>query len=160
MRLTAVLFGALLGLFAGSAAAGDYTLGTLAIGQPWARATPRGAAVAGAYLTVTNKGPAADRLIGGSTEIANRFEFHSMTMEDGVAMMRPVEGGLEIKPGQTVELQSGSFHVMLIGLKQPLLQGQQVKGTLQFEKAGKVNVEFAVVAIGASGPAGAGQGGH
>src|ERR1700675_1980390 len=105
MKPTAVLFGAVLSLLAGTAAAEDYVLGTLQIGQPWARATPRGAAVAGAYFTITNKGPAADRLTGVSTAVANRFEFHSMEIEDGVAKMRPVEGGIEIKPGQTVELK-------------------------------------------------------
>jgi periplasmic copper chaperone A len=161
MKMTVVLFGAVLCLLAGSAAAEDYVLGTLAIGQPWARATPRGAAVAGGYLTITNKGPAADRLMGGSTVVANRFELHSMAIEDGVARMRPVEGGVEIKPRQTVELQPGGFHIMLVGLKQPLQQGERVKGTLLFEKAGKVDVEFTVVAIGATvGPAGAGHGSH
>ena len=79
-----------------------------------------------------------------------------MTMEQGVARMRPVEGGLEIKPGETVELKPGSFHVMLMGLKQPLEKGQKVKGTLEFEKAGKVEIEYAVEAVGATSPAAAG----
>jgi copper(I)-binding protein len=80
-----------------------------------------------------------------------------MTMDQGVAKMRPVEGGLEIKPGETVELKPGSFHVMLTGLKQPLEKGQKVKATLQFEKAGKVDIEYAVEAVGTSAPA---SGGH
>jgi copper(I)-binding protein len=160
MKLTAVLSGAFLSLLAGTAAAEDYVLGNLAIVQPWARATPRGAAVAGAYLTITNKGSQADRLMGGSTAVANRFELHSMEIEDGIAKMRPVEGGLEIKPGQTVELKPGSFHVMLIGLKQPLQPSQHVKGTLVFEKAGKVDVEFSVVPIGATPAAPPGHQGH
>jgi copper(I)-binding protein len=71
-------------------------------------------------------------------------------MENGVMIMRPVEGGLEIKPGESVELKPGSFHVMLMGLKQPLEKGQHIKGTLQFEKAGKVDIEYAVEAIGAT----------
>jgi hypothetical protein len=75
-------------------------------------------------------------------------------MEGGVMKMRPVEGGLEIKPGQTVELKPGSFHVMLTGLKQQLEKGQRIKGTLEFEKAGKVEIEYVVDAIGASPPAG------
>jgi periplasmic copper chaperone A len=66
--------------------------------------------------------------------------------------MRPVGGGLEIKPGQSVALSPNSFHVMLIGLKQPFQQGQHVKGTLEFQKAGKVDVEFTVEAMGAAGP--------
>jgi copper(I)-binding protein len=72
-----------------------------------------------------------------------------MVMEQGVAKMRPVEGGLEIKPGETVELKPGSFHVMLTGLTQPLEKGQKVKATLRFEKAGKVDVEYSVEAAGA-----------
>ena len=71
-----------------------------------------------------------------------------MVMEQGVAKMRPVEGGLEIKPGETVELKPGSFHVMLTGLTQPLEKGQKLKATLQFEKAGKVDVEYSVEAAG------------
>jgi periplasmic copper chaperone A len=78
---------------------------------------------------------------------------HNMVMEQGVAKMRPVEGGLEIKPGETVELKPGSLHVMLMGLKQPLEKGQKVKGTLEFEKAGKVEIEYAVEALGVSAPA-------
>jgi len=66
--------------------------------------------------------------------------------------MRPVEGGLEIKPGETVDLKPGSMHVMLMGLKQPLEKGQTVKGTLEFEKAGKVDIEYAVEALGVSAP--------
>jgi periplasmic copper chaperone A len=87
--------------------------------------------------------------VGGSTSAASGFEVHSMVMEQGVAKMRPVEGGLEIKPGETVELKPGSFHVMLTGLTQPLEKGQRVKATLQFEKAGKVDVEYSVEAAGA-----------
>src|SRR4051812_37122602 len=157
MKPRAVLFGVMLCLLADGVLAAGYTLGTLQIGQPWARATPRGAAVAGAYLSVTNTGPTADRLVGGSIAVANRFEFHSMEMEDGIAKMRPVTGGLEIKPGQTVELKPGGLHVMLLGLKQPLQQGQRLKGTLVFEKAGKIDVEFSVESIAATG---AGSGEH
>jgi periplasmic copper chaperone A len=137
----------------GHAMAESYTVGSLEIGSPWTRATPKGATVAGAYLTISNKGTASDRLIGGSSAIAARFEVHSMVMEQGVAKMRPVTGGLEIKPGETVELKPGSLHVMLLGLKQPLAKGDKVKGTLEFEKAGKVEIEYAVEALGATAPA-------
>jgi copper(I)-binding protein len=108
-------------------------------------------------MSISNKGSAPDRLVGGSAAVAGQFEVHSMVMEQGVAKMRPVEGGLEIKPGETVELKPGSLHVMLTGLKQPLQKGQKVKGTLQFEKAGKVDIEYAVEALGATAPA---AGGH
>ena len=132
----------------------DYNVGSIQIAKPWTRATPKGSSVAGAYMSISNKGAAADRLLGGSTDVAARFEVHRMSVENGVMTMRPVEGGLEVKPGETVELKPGSFHVMLIGLKKPLEQGQRVKATLEFANAGKVEVEYAVEAIGAAGPGG------
>ncbi|MFL6798422.1 MAG: copper chaperone PCu(A)C [Xanthobacteraceae bacterium] len=145
----AVLLGC--GLPRGALAA-DYVLGSLQIGNPWARATPKGANVAAGYLKLTNKGTTADRFIGGSSSVAERFEIHTMVMEQGVAKMRPVAGGLEIKPGDTVELKPGSLHVMFVGLKQPLAKGEKVKATLQFEKAGSIEVEYTVEAIGAAMP--------
>lgn len=142
---------AALALFLGlSAQAHEYNLGSLHIGHPWSRATPKGATIGVGYLKVTNNGSAADRLIGGSTDAAVRFELHSMTMDNGVMKMRPVAGGIEIKPGETVELKPEGYHVMFAGLKEPLVQGRRVKATLEFEKAGKVEVEFVVDAIGAT----------
>jgi copper(I)-binding protein len=149
MKRLTVLIAALVA-FAGSAAAEDYTVGAIAVRTPWIRATPRGADVAGAYMTITNTGTEPDRLVAGAIPGVSRFEVHSMVMENGVAKMRPVQGGLEIKPGQSVALKPGALHVMLVGLKQPLQQGQHLKGTLTFEKAGKVEVEFNVESLGAS----------
>lgn len=143
-----------LALGAVPAVAHDYTVGSIHIVHPWTRATPKGATIAAGYMKLVNNGPAPDRLVGGSSPAAGGFEVHSMSMEGGVMKMRPVEGGLEIKPGQTVELKPGSFHVMLTGLKQQLEKGQRIKGTLEFEKAGKVEIEYVVDAIGASPPAG------
>jgi periplasmic copper chaperone A len=154
----AVAYAVALSIWAGGAVAEDYSTGTIQIGKPWTRATPKGATVAGGYMTISNKGSAPDRLLGGSAAVAGRFEIHSMVTEQGVAKMRPVEGGLEIKPGETVELKPGSFHVMLMGLKQPLEKGQKVKGTLEFEKAGKVDIEYAVEALGVTSPASGGHG--
>ena len=153
MTRIALVFGVALSLWASAAMAQNYSIGSIEVGKPWSRATPKGAKVAGAYMTITNKGTAPDRLVGGSTSAASGFEVHSMVMEQGVAKMRPVEGGLEIKPGETVELKPGSFHVMLMGLKQPLQKGEKVKGTLEFEKAGKVDIEYPVEALGATAPA-------
>ena len=151
MNRITILLATAISLLAGAASAEDYTIGTIRIENPWARATPKGADVAGAYMIISNKGTASDRLIGGSTPIASRLEFHRMLMEQGVMKMRPVQGGLEIKAGQTVEFKPGSFHVMLMGLKQPLEKDQRVKATLEFEKAGKVDIEYSVEAVGATG---------
>ena len=119
------------------------------ISAAWTRATPKGAPVGGGYLTITNSGTASDRLIGGSSDAATRFEIHDMSMDNGVMKMRPVEAGIEIKPGQTVELKPGGFHVMFVGLKRPFEQGDHVKAILKFEKAGAVAVDFMVEGIGA-----------
>jgi copper(I)-binding protein len=148
MKYTSVLAGIALSLFATVAAAEDYTAGAIHVSNPWARATPKGSMIGAAYMTLRNSGTVSDRLIGGSVAVASRFEVHSMTMEGGVAKMRPVEGGLEIPPGGVVALKPGSYHVMLVGLTQPLQAKQRIKGTLVFEHAGKVDIEFAVQPIG------------
>jgi periplasmic copper chaperone A len=144
---------ALLSLATGTRlAAQTYTAGSIEIANPWARATPKGATVGGGYMTITNKGTEADTLLGGSSPVAAKLEVHQMSMKNGVMTMRPVSGGLEIKPGQTVVLDPDSFHVMIMGLKQPLTQGEHLKATLDFAKAGKVDVEYVVGSIGARGP--------
>lgn len=140
---------ALCAMLIAPAVAHEYTVGSLHIGHPWSRATPKGAAIGAGYLKITNNGTAPDRLLGGSSEVAKSFELHVMSMENGVMKMRPVEGGIEIKPGETVEFKPESYHVMFVGLKEPLVQGHRVKATLDFEKAGKVAVEFVVESIGA-----------
>lgn len=126
----------------------DYTVGSIHIEHPWSRATPKGANVAGGYLVIENKGAASDRLIGGSSEVADRFEIHEMKMEGGVMKMRPLADGIEIAPGKSVKFEPGGYHLMFLDLKQPPVEGKRFKGTLVFEKAGRVDVEFAVEAIG------------
>jgi len=140
---------ALCAMLIAPAVAHEYTVGSLHIGHPWSRATPKGAAIGAGYLKITNNGTAPDRLLGGSSEAAKSFELHVMSMENGVMKMRPVEGGIEIKPGETVEFKPESYHVMFVGLKEPLVQGHRVKATLEFAKAGKVAVEFVVESVGA-----------
>jgi hypothetical protein len=156
MTRTAFLIAAVLaGWAAMPAQAADVTAGSLKISAPWARATPKGASVGGGYMTITNTGTAPDRLVGGSTDLAKSFEVHEMKMDGGVMKMRPVAGGLEIKPGQTVTLEPSGYHVMFVGLKQQLKQGEHFKATLEFAKAGKVEVDFAVEGIGANSGGGA-----
>ncbi|EIM29171.1 DUF1775 domain-containing protein [Microvirga lotononidis] len=122
--------------------------GTLTLEQPWSRATPGGAKVGGGYVSITNTGATPDRLIGGSFPLASKVEVHEMRLDGDVMRMKPVEGGLEIKPGATVELKPGGYHLMFMDLKEPLKEGQTVKGTLVFEKAGSVEVEYAVRGMG------------
>jgi copper(I)-binding protein len=138
--------------------AAEVKAGTLVIDSPWTRATPGGAKVAGGYMTISNTGAAHDRLIGGSFPRATRFEVHEMRMDGSVMRMRPLPNGLEIKPHQAVKLAPGGYHLMFMGLKQPLKQGEKIKGQLVFEKAGTVDVEYVVEAIGAQSSGQ--QGGH
>lgn len=140
------------------ALAADYDVGSIHIAQPWSRATPKGAASGAGYMTITNTGTAPDTVSCVSDDASAQCQIHSMTMEDGVMKMRPVEGGLEIKPGETVTLKPGGYHVMFVSLKHALEQGQSVKATLKFEHAGTVEVEYPVAAIGAPAP-GAAEGG-
>lgn len=130
------------------------TIGSLVITSPWARATPRGAQVGGGYLKITNNGTTPDRLVGGSLAAAGMVQVHEMSMSGGVMQMRHLEQGLEIKPGETVELKPGGFHLMFMTLHEPLREGQTIKGTLVFEKAGTVEVTFSVLGMGAQGPMG------
>jgi copper(I)-binding protein len=146
--MTSVLLAAILAFAATAASAHEYKAGSLQIQHPWSRATPKGATVAGGYMKIVNTGSTPDRLVGGSTEAAPKFEIHEMSMQGGVMKMRMLPKGLEIKPGQTVELKPGGYHLMFVGISAPLQQGKPVKGTLEFEKAGKVEVEYAVEAIG------------
>ena len=150
--MKSLLLAIILGLVADVAVAHEYKAGALEIKHPWARATPKGAAVAGGYMTIINKGTAPDRLVGFSSLVAGKFEIHEMSMDNGVMKMRPIVNGIEIKPGQTVEFKPGSYHLMFMGLKQPFEQGKRVKGTLEFERAGKVEIEYVVEAIGTTTP--------
>jgi copper(I)-binding protein len=100
-------------------------------------------------MRITNTGSEPDRLVGGSTVVAERFEVHRSTVSDGIARMEPVTGGLEIGPGQMVELKPGTLHAMFVDLRQGLKPGETVKGTLTFEKAGTIQIEYQVSGIGA-----------
>jgi len=131
------------------AQAEDVTVGALKISAPWARATPKGASVGGGYMTIANIGSEPDRLLGGSSAIAQEVQVHEMTMDNGVMKMRPVAGGLEIKPGQTVTLKPGGYHMMFMRLTHQLKQGEHFKVTLDFAKAGKVDVDFTTEGIAA-----------
>jgi copper(I)-binding protein len=107
----------------------------------WARPTVAGQQGGGGYMTITSA--AADRIVGGSTPVAQRFELHTMSMKGDVMEMRQVES-IELPAGKKVELKPGGLHVMFIGLKEPLKLGSKVPVTLKLEKGGEVKVDFDV----------------
>lgn len=143
-----------------SAAAPSYKIGALVVDAPWIRATPGGAKVAGGYVKISNTGTEPDRLVGGTFPLAAEVEVHEMGMTDGVMKMRSLPNGLEIKPGASVDLKPGGYHLMFQKLQSQLKEGQTIKGTLVFEKAGTVEVEYRVMPIGSAGAGGAGGHGH
>ncbi len=140
-------------LLIGAANAKDYKVGALEIDSPWSRATPKGASVAAGYMMIKNNGAVSDSLVSAATSIAGKIEVHEMTMDNGVMKMRPLAGGLEIKPGATVEFKPSALHLMIMNLKQPVEKGKPFVVTLTFEKAGAVDVEFTVEGVGATSPA-------
>lgn len=131
----------------------EFKVGDIEIEHPWSRATPAGAKVAAGYLVIGNEGSTADRLVSATGEIAGKTEIHEMAVDasTGVMTMRPLPDGLEVPAGGEIKLEPGSFHIMFMDLKQGAKEGETFKGTLTFEKAGTVNVEFSVEAMGGEG---------
>jgi periplasmic copper chaperone A len=148
--ITVFLRGVVLGaglLIAGAACAAD-----IEIAAPWARATAKGARVGAGYLTIVNKGKSPDRLTSAASDVAESVEVHAVAMENSVMTMRAAPEGVEIKSGETVVFKPGGLHLMLMGLKQPLTQGGEVRITLNFAKAGPIAVNLPIGALGATGP--------
>lgn len=135
-------------LTAVAAAAQDHSAGAIEVSKVWTREVPAGAKVAAGFMTIANTGKEPDTLVGGTVPFAGKFEVHEMKMDGGIMQMRQLTPGLVLKPGETVVLKPSSFHVMFMDLKGAPKKGTPVKGTLVFEKAGKVEVEYAVEGIG------------
>ena len=153
--MTRLLTLALAAAVASTAAAAQDARSPIAISQPWLRATPNGAPVAGGYVTITNSGSTPDRLIGASLATAANGEVHSMTMAGGVMHMARLPDGLAIPPGQTMVLAPGGNHLMFMKPTVQLKVGENVKGTLTFAKAGTMPVTFRVAGMAAKTAPGA-----
>lgn len=160
MRNLSLAIAFILALVAQPASGHDITKGDLVISAPYSRATPAGSPVGAGYLVITNKGLSADRLVSFTTELADQPEIHEMTNEGGVMKMRPLTKGLTIPAGGAVKLEPGGYHLMLLKLKKPLTAGQRYKATLVFEKAGPVEVQFEVRAMGEGQKKGQGHHNH
>lgn len=127
-----------------SAMSHDFKAGSLELKHPWSAKAPAVAPVLGGYVTIVNTGAESDRLLGGTTKVAERLEIHESSIVDGIARMRPAKEGIEIPAGATLNLQPGGAHIMLVNPKQRPAEGEKFKATLEFEKAGSVEVEFVV----------------
>lgn len=156
--LAAVALAALsVGALAETAAGNNVT-----VSQAWARATPAGAKVGAAYMTIMAAPGAADALTAVSTDKAGRSELHNHIMKGDVMEMRRVER-IDVPAGGKAELKPSGYHLMLMELKEPLKAGETIKMKLKFEKAGAMEVAVPVIGIGAAPPAGkpaAGGGQH
>ena len=133
----------------------EFKAGDITIDQPWSRATPKGAPVAGGYMVIHNNGKTEDRLIGGSFADAGKVQVHEMSRDGGIMKMRELPNGLAIPPGGSVTLDPDGTHLMLMDLKRQLMPGDIVKGELDFDHAGKVAIDYRVGGMGDKGPGGA-----
>lgn len=133
-------------------AAHDAEVGDISVTQPWSRAAGANGTGAG-FLTIRNAGAQPDRLLSATSPAARKVELHSHIRDGEVMRMRPVAGGIPVPPGETVVLQPGGLHIMLIGLTEALRQGGEVPLTLRFERAGEAQVMLHVLGAGARAPA-------
>lgn len=123
-----------------TAYAHEYFTAALHIAHPYARATMANQPTGAAYLTIANQGTTGDKLIALASPIAQSVELHTMSMDNNIMRMREV-GQLDLKPSETITMTpGGGYHIMLVGLKQPLKTGDKFPLTLTFEKAGKIEV--------------------
>jgi periplasmic copper chaperone A len=127
-----------------AAHAQDVKQGPLTISGVWARPAGAGQNASAAYLTVKNAGNAADKLVSADCTVAGSTMLHEMTMEGGVMKMRMLMNGADIPAGGMLEFKPGGSHIMLMGLKKTLTEGQTIPVTLTFAKAGTVKVEAKV----------------
>jgi copper(I)-binding protein len=131
------------------AACGSGGAPEIAVSDAWAREA-RGGSTA-AYLTITNSGAGADRLLAVSAPAPIAAALHETSHEGGISRMRPLDQGLEIPAGGSVELRPGGTHVMLTGLDSPLSPGDALPLVLRFERSGERTVRAEVrPAIGAA----------
>jgi copper(I)-binding protein len=133
----------------GQAFAQQSKSGDLVIENVWSRATPPGASIGAGYLVIKNTGTVADRLIGGTSDASRTVEIHATTVKDGMMTMEHMAGGLLIEPGKSVTLTPGGSHIMFVDLHAPFKFGDTFRATLEFEKAGKVDVTFQIQPVGA-----------
>lgn len=156
----ALALGAVASLTASAAVAHGYRSGALSIQHPWSRETAVGQAVGGGFLTVANSGTRDDRLLSGTTPVAAEVQLHTMKMDGGVMRMRQVTDGIAVPAKGSVELKPGGYHIMFMGLRRQLRQGERFPVTLRFRRAGSVTVQFAVQPVGATGPMEGDHAGH
>ena len=131
-------------LMTNTAFAHEVTVGDLQIIHANIPAPIGTAQVAAGYMGISNEGDHPDTLIGVEVGFAAKAMLHTTEFSaDGVASMKHVEA-LEIPADDTIVLEPGGYHIMLMGLTRPLNVGDMLPATLIFEQAGRVEIEFMV----------------
>jgi periplasmic copper chaperone A len=148
----AALAAACLAIVPARALAHSFTVGELTIGHPWSLAMPTGAQTAAGYLSITNHGKTADKLIGVETDQFERVRIDRAVMQNGMMRMTTLKS-LDIAPGQIVVFAPGGYHLMLMKPKGPIAVGGHIYVTLRFARAGSVKADIRVQAA----PPGGGQ---
>jgi copper(I)-binding protein len=133
--------------------------GGLSIHRPWSRELPPVAPNGAAYFRVENGGSETVRIVSVSTPIADRAELHAHETDGGVMKMRHVHS-VEVPAGGSVSFEPGGLHVMLIGLKQPLVDGESFPLTLGLDEAGTIEVTVEVTREGRTDHSGHGEHEH
>ena len=141
----------LLTLSAGAAAQSTAKIGQIEVSTPWARASAGRAGAGAAYFEIRNHGGKSDRLVSAKTDVSRKAEFHTHLMKDDIMRMVRIDG-VDVPAGRHATLKPGGHHVMLMGLKNPLVKGHSFPLSLTFERAGTVTVEVVVMGPGSRGP--------
>ncbi|EJF89509.1 hypothetical protein ME1_00279 [Bartonella vinsonii subsp. arupensis OK-94-513] len=126
----------------------QYKVGDIEILHPWTRATPKGIKVSSGYLYIINHSNTPDRLISISTNGVQTTEIHSMVVVNDIMNMEKMHNGIEIPGNGEISLKPGGNHIMFMGLSQPFKPGDKISAKLTFEKAGTMNIDFSVKALG------------
>ncbi len=130
-------------IFVAMLAALPASAGELTVTNAWSRTTPPGVTVGVVYFTLRNDTGKSDRLLKLSTPVASKVEVHRTEIKDGIARMREVSI-LHVDAGQALEFAPNGMHLMLMGLKQPLVEGRSFDLELLFEVAGPRTVKVFV----------------
>jgi len=143
---SALTLASIIGIAAGDAH--EIKFGNLVIHHPWSRQAPGSADVAAGFMIITNNGKQDDRLVKATAEISTGAQIHDMKMVGDVMKMSELPDGIVIPAGATVKLVPKSLHIMFTGVKEAIMEGEEFSGTLTFEKAGTVTVDYEVTAPG------------
>ena len=123
----------------------------ITVSHAWARATVPSAKNGAVFLTITAPPSLSDKLIAVRSSAAEEAQLHRHIMENGIARMASI-AAIELAQGKAVKLDPQGLHVMLVGLKKPLQEGDRIALTLVFEKSGDMPVEVPVLAANAAEP--------